>query len=373
MKIADVIAPLERLAPTPLQEDYDNSGLLVGQMDQDIEAALVCLDCTEAVIQEAIAKGAGLVVAHHPIILRGLKRFNQRNYAERTVELAIKHDVAIYACHTNLDKVHGGVNTKLADLLGLSESRILRPERGNLCKLSVFVPMSSAEEVRDALFQAGAGAIGNYAECSFSVQGQGTFLGAEGSDPFVGKVGKRHTEAEEHIAVVCQRWQLSKVVSAMKASHPYEEVAYDVFPMLNKDPYRGLGMIGKISAMEQNEFLSHLHSTLGLHTFNYSGNCNARIETVAVCGGSGFELLADAKANGAQVFITADIKYHQFFDAEEDLILVDIGHYESEWFTIELIAEILKADLPKFAVHLTRVNTNPVQHFPYGQDSSQDH
>ena len=364
MKVAEIIAPLEALAPSSLQEEYDNSGLIVGQKMDEVDAVLVCLDCTEAVVDEAIASGCALVIAHHPIVFRGLKRFNGKNYVERVVQKAIKNDIALYACHTNLDKVHGGVNSRICEKLGLSNCTILQPEKEQLCKVVVFCPTEYAKKVRSAMFKAGAGHIGNYDECSFSSEGLGTFRASEESDPFVGTKGERHAEKEERIEVICPQWKRTDVVEALKQAHPYEEVAFEVYSLLNQDQFHGIGMVGELEReMDTKTFLTQVKNGLELDCFRYAGSATDGIKRVAVCGGSGADLIQIARSRGAQAFVTSDIKYHQFFDAEDDLLLVDVGHYESERFTIDLIAEILRANFPKFAIRLTGVDTNPVEHF----------
>jgi len=364
MRISELIEPLENLAPLSLQEGYDNSGLIVGNNNDEISSVLICLDCTEAVVEEAIVGGHGLIIAHHPIVFKGLKKFNARTYIERVVQMAIKNDVALYATHTNLDKVHGGVNSKICEILGLGQCSILSPEKDDLCKVVVFCPTAEAEEIKNAMFAAGGGHIGKYDECSFLTEGNGTFRAGVGADPFVGNIGERHSENEMRVELICNRWKSNDVIRAMIAAHPYEEVAYDIYPLMNKDPFRGIGMVGELDTeMEVEAFLSLVKTKLELKGLRYSGEVNRLIHSVAVCGGSGSDLISIAKARGAQAFITSDIKYHQFFDAENDLLLIDVGHYESERFTKDLLAEILRSNFPKFAIHLTGVDTNPVQHY----------
>lgn len=364
MRISEFIEPLEKLAPLSLQEGYDNSGLIVGNNNDQISSILICLDCTEAVVEEAIAGGHGLIVAHHPIVFKGLKKFNGSTYVERVVQMAIKNDVALYAAHTNLDKVHGGVNSKICEILGLGQCSVLLPEKDDLCKIVVYCPTAKAEEMKNAMFAAGGGNIGNYDECSFSINGTGTFRAGEKADPFVGNIGERHSENEMRVELICNRWKSDEVTRAMIAAHPYEEVAYDVYPLMNADPFRGIGMVGELNEeMEVDAFLAHVKNKLELKGLRYSGAVSGPIQSVAVCGGSGSDLIQIAKARGAQAFITSDIKYHQFFDAEDDLLLIDVGHYESERFTKDLLAEILRSNFPKFAIHLTGVDTNPVQQY----------
>lgn len=364
MRISEIIEPLEKLAPLSLQEGYDNSGLIVGNDNDEISSVLICLDCTEAVVTEAIAGGHGLIIAHHPIIFKGLKRFNGSTYVQRVVQMAIKNNVALYAAHTNLDKVHGGVNSKICEILGVGGSSILLPEKDDLCKVVVFCPTDHVEDIKNAMFAAGGGHIGQYDECSFSSEGKGTFRSGVGANPFVGTVGERHDENEIRVEMICSRWRRNNIIQAMINAHPYEEVAYDINPLLNNDPFRGVGMVGDLDEeMEIGSFLSLVKTRLELKGLRHSGAVSGPIKRVAVCGGSGSDLIQVVKARGAHAFVTSDIKYHQFFDAEDDLLLIDVGHYESERFTKDLLAEILRSNFPKFAIHLTGVNTNPVEHY----------
>lgn len=364
MQIAEVLAHLEQIAPPSFQESYDNSGLLVGEKEWGVKGILVSLDCIETTIDEAIANECNLIVAHHPIVFSGLKRFNNANYVQRTVQKAIKHDIAIYAIHTNLDNVfYKGVNDQIAQRLGLTKTRILAPKEGNVIKLVTYVPVEDKERVLEALFAAGAGAIGNYSECSFSTSGEGTFKPGNGANPTKGVLGERHTEKEHKVEVVLQKHQISQVVSALKSSHSYEEVAYELYPTLNTNQDVGSGLIGELEQeMEPQAFLRYLKNKMDLEVIKYTAYTSG-IKKVALCGGSGQFLLRRAIAAKADVFITADFKYHQFFDAEEQLMICDIGHYESEKFTIDLLYDILTEKFSNFAVLKTRGVTNPIKYF----------
>jgi dinuclear metal center YbgI/SA1388 family protein len=363
MKLRDIVRALEQWAPPIYQESYDNSGLLVGDPEQDISQALVALDCVESVVDEAIARGADLIIAHHPIVFGGLKRFNGTDYVQRTVMKAIREGIAIYAIHTNLDNVHTGVNAHLGKLLGLTNLSILMPKRELLEKLVVFAPTEHAEAVRAAMFQAGAGDIGGYSECSFNVSGVGTFKGGAHTTPFVGNKGERHREEEERIEVVLPTHLIPQVVAAMVAAHPYEEVAYDRYALKNELQTVGSGMIGTLErAMDLYEFFDRLKKVLGAAVVKHTAHQNKKIQRVAVCGGSGFFLLGAAQRAGADLFVTSDVKYHQFFDAERT-VLADVGHWESEHRTVELITAYLKDKFPKFAVHFSQTNTNPVKYY----------
>lgn len=364
MKIKDVAASLEVAAPLSYQESYDNAGLLVGDSEAEVSGILVSLDCTEAVVQEAVRKNCNLIVSHHPIIFGGLKRLTGANYVERTVITAIQNNVALYAIHTNLDNVQWGVNQRIADRLGLIDRQILSPKSGHLRKLVVFCPVDHAEAVRGAMFSAGAGAIGDYSECSFNLTGEGTFKAAEGSNPFVGNIGERHTEKEVRIEVIFPSHLQRTILKAMVQSHPYEEVAHDIYSLVNGDQTVGAGMIGRLpKALSGTDFLAMLKEKMNTPIIRHTQLFDRAIRKVAVCGGSGSFLLSSAKRAGADVFITGDFKYHEFFDAEDEIVIADIGHYESEQFTIDLLVEYLREKFPTFAVHFTEVNTNPINYF----------
>ena len=363
MKIKKIINYLETIAPTSYQESYDNAGLIVGNPDMEATGAIICLDSIEAVIDEAIEKGCNLVIAHHPIVFSGLKRFNGRTYIERVVMKAIKNDIAIYASHTNLDNVKVGVNAKICEKIGLKNIQILSPKKGRLKKLYTFVPTAQSDKVRNALFEAGAGQIGNYDEASFNLVGAGTFRANEGANPHVGDIGKRHYEAEVKIEVIFEDYKERKIVSALKKNHPYEEVAYDVVTLDNDDNNVGSGMIGELeNPMTEKAFLLHLKNEMNTPVIRHTAFNNKKVKRVAVCGGAGSFLLNKAIGQKADVFVTGDYKYHQFFDADGKIIIADIGHYESEQFTIELFYEFLIKKFSNFAFYLTEVNTNPVKY-----------
>lgn len=364
MQIGDIIRFLETLAPPSLQESYDNAGLLTGSANWTCSGVLVSLDATEEVIMEAKQKGFNLVVAHHPIVFGGLKKITGKNYVERAVIASIKHDIAIYAIHTNLDNVMTGVNAKMAQRLGLVNSTILQPKSGLLKKLFTFVPVSHAEFVRAAIFHAGGGHIGNYSECSFNAAGKGTFKAADGTNPFVGEIGKRHEEDELKIEVIFPSWLEHSIIAAMIKAHPYEEVAYDVISLDNRLQTTGSGMMGELpKPMIPNDFLQLLKDQFNLSIIKHTVPPAKPIHKVALCGGAGSFLTKAALAAGADAYVTGDVKYHEFFDAENRLLLADIGHWESEQFTIDLLADHLQQKFPTFAVLKTTVKTNPVEYF----------
>ncbi len=361
MLLSDIIYTLEAWAPPMLQEDYDNSGLQVGDPQREVKAALIALDCTEDVVEEAVRRGCDLIIAHHPVIFRGLKSITGRNGVERTILAAIRNNVAIYAIHTNLDNVITGVNSEIASKLGLQDLEVLDPRPDQLRKLVVFVPNAHADTVRNALFAAGAGRIGNYDECSYGLEGQGTFRAGAGADPFVGEKGVRHTEGETRIETILHAPLERAVVQALLKAHPYEEVAYDIYPLANNFRGVGSGAIGRLAhPMAETDFLSMVKEAFNAPVVRHTALLGRQVERVAVCGGSGAFLIPKAKAAGAHAFVTADVKYHQFFDAEGQLLLADIGHFESEQFTMHLIQRHLSAFLPTFAAHLTESVTNPI-------------
>ncbi|MGI4020100.1 MAG: Nif3-like dinuclear metal center hexameric protein [Janthinobacterium lividum] len=363
MKLNEITTYLESLAPLAYQEDYDNSGLIVGSPDREIKLALISLDCTEAVVDEAIATNCQLIISHHPIVFKGLKKFNGKTYVERVVEKAIKNSIAIYAIHTNLDHVAAGVNKRIADKLGLQNCRILSPKKNLLKKLTTFVPLAQADVVREALFAAGAGHIGNYNEVSFTSSGTGTYKANENANPFLGEAGKRHQEQEIRIDVIYPQNLENQIVTALILAHPYEEVAYDLYPITNSYQEVGAGLIGELeSPQEELVFLQHVKIQMKAEVIRHTVFTGKKVKKVAICGGSGSFLLKDAIRAGADIFVTADFKYHEFFDAEEKLVIADIGHFETEQFTQELLAEIISKKFPNFAIRLTKINTNPVKY-----------
>lgn len=364
MKLSQLTTYLESLAPLAYQEEYDNAGLIVGNPDMEIHQALISLDCIEAVVDEAIATGCQLIISHHPIVFKGLKKFNGKTYVERVVEKAIKHNIALYAIHTNLDNIHTGVNARICQTLGLNNCRVLAPKQGLLKKLVTYVPNSHAEQVRNALFHAGAGNIGNYSECSFSSAGSGTFKGGDDSTPYVGEPGERHTESEVKIETIYPANLESKILMALVLAHPYEEVAYDLYNLTNQHQQVGSGMIGELDIpMDEEKFLFMVKDKLNAQVIRHTQLRRKTVKKVAVCGGAGGFLLKQAIAAGADFFVTADYKYHEFFDADGKIVIADVGHFESEQFTQQLLCEIIQKKFSNFAVRLTEINTNPVKYY----------
>ena len=363
MKIKEITDFLEGYAPLHYQESYDNSGLIVGDENTKVKGALITLDCTEDIIDEAIARNCNLVIAHHPIIFSGLKKLNGSNYIQRTVIKAIKNDIAIYAIHTNLDNVHNGVSAKIAEKLGLENCRVLAPKSDLLRQLVVYCPTKNTEELKTALFKNGAGTIGDYDQCSFTSVGMGTFSANENCNPFVGEIGEQHNENEDQIEVVYPKYKEKAILNAMKMAHPYEQIAHQIYVLENKHQLAGSGIVGELKkAVKTESFLQHIKTNMQTDCVRYSSIVKKEIKRVAICGGSGSFLLQNAKAVGADIFITADFKYHEFFDAENDIVIADIGHYESEQFTKDLIYDLLTKNFTKFAVRLSKVNTNPIKY-----------
>ena len=363
MTISAIIDLLESIAPPSLQEDYDNAGLITGNKSWACSGAIVSLDATEEVIQEAIDNKYNLVIAHHPIVFRGLKKINGKNYVERALILAIKNDIAIYAIHTNLDNVINGVNGMIADKLGLIYRSILAPKQNGLQKLTVYVPLSAQEAVQNALFTAGAGHIGQYSECSFLAEGTGTYKAGEGTNPFAGKKGERHHEKEVKIDVVLPSWRSQAIVQAMISAHPYEEVAYDLYNLANSNLQTGSGLMGELpEALDEKILLESIKKIFNVTMLRHTRLLDKPVKKIAVCGGAGSFLTGAAIGAGADLYLTADVKYHEFFDADSRLLLVDIGHYESEQYSIDLLFDILREKFPNFAVLKTGIDTNPVHY-----------
>lgn len=354
---------LEEIAPLSFQENYDNAGLITGSYDTLVTGILVTLDCTEAVVDEAIQNNDNLIIAHHPIVFRGLKKLNGSNYVERTVIKAIRNNIAIYAIHTNLDNVWHGVNMKIAEKIGLKKLRILAPRRESLLKLVTFIPKTSTEAVLSALHQAGAGQIGNYKNCSFRVEGTGTFMPTGEAQPAIGDHDKQESVTEDRVEVIFPAFRESQIMRALRDSHPYEEVAYYLNVISNENQEVGSGMVGELpEVMEPLEFLYSLKKSMDLRVIRHTAILEKPVKTVAVCGGAGSFLLTNAIRSGADVFVSADFKYHEFFDADGRIIIADIGHYESEVFTKELIKDVLIKKFPTFAINFSKSVTNPISY-----------
>ncbi|WP_299524754.1 Nif3-like dinuclear metal center hexameric protein [uncultured Lutibacter sp.] len=361
MKIKDITTCIEEIAPLNYAESFDNVGLLVGNYYTEVTGVLVTLDTLENVVDEAIEKHCNLIVSFHPIIFSGLKKLNGNNYVERVVLKAIKNDIAIYSMHTALDNSFQGVNAKICEILGLQNKKVLIPQKNTIKKLTTYVPNNNSEKVRTALFKAGAGSIGNYDHCSFNTEGYGTYKGNENSNPTIGEKGKLHTENETFISVIFEKHKENNILTALFNAHPYEEVAYDIVPLDNMNQEIGLGMIGELTEEKSElDFLNFLKVTMNAKGIRHSKLIGKPIKKVAVLGGSGSFAIQNAISAEADIYVTSDIKYHEFYKAEDKLIIADIGHYESEQFTKNLLVEILTKKFLNFAIILSNRNTNPI-------------
>lgn len=362
--IREIISYLETIAPLQYQESYDNSGLITGDPSWEVKGVVVCLDSTEEVVREAIQLGCNLIIAHHPIVFSGLKKLTGKDYVEKTVISAIKNDIAIYAIHTNLDNVLiNGVNSTIAEKLGLKNCKILLRKAETLMKLTCFAPADARDTVLEAMFAAGAGQIGNYRNCSFYSEGTGTFTPVGEANPFIGENGKAEIVQESRIEVIFPEYLMSNVMEAMRESHPYEEVAHYLHRLQNYDQNTGSGLIGTLEHPTAADFfLEVIKEKLHVEMIRYTKIVKPAFSTVAVCGGAGSFLLKHAIAQGADIFISADFKYHDFFDANNKITIADVGHYESEQHTINLLFDIINKKYSNFAVHLTKVVTNPVKY-----------
>jgi dinuclear metal center YbgI/SA1388 family protein len=364
MKLKVLTSYLDSVIPLSFQEDYDNAGLQVGEPQKEITSAIVCLDVTEAVISEAISSQCDLIVSHHPLIFKGIKSLTGKTYIERILSEAIRKDIAIYSAHTNLDMLANGVSRKMAEKTGLKEVTVLAPLEKTLIKLVTYIPESHFKDVRDAVFEAGAGVIGNYDNCGFSSSGTGSFRGNEKTNPFRGEIGKVHSEKEIRFETVLFSYLQDKVITALKNSHPYEEVAYDLYALENKNIEIGLGCVGLLDKpLSEDDFLKLISGIFGAKGIRYSKLTGKNISKVAFCGGSGASLLNRAINSGADVFVTADIKYHDFFRTENKILLVDAGHFETEKFSVEILKDLIIKKFPKFAVRFSETNTNPINYF----------
>ncbi|MBC5773458.1 Nif3-like dinuclear metal center hexameric protein [Pontibacter sp. KCTC 32443] len=362
-KIKDIVRVLEQYAPLPYQESYDNAGLQTGNPVDDVTGVLLCLDCTEAVLDEAIEKGCNMVVAHHPVIFKGIKTLTGKNYVERTIIKAIQQNIAIYASHTNLDSVHNGVNAKIAEKLELQNIKVLSKKPHTLMQLVFFVPVDDTEKVLKAVHEAGAGQIGEYSNCSFQVQGTGRFTPSENADPTIGEPGKPEQVQENRVEMVFPAYLQHKVMDALLKAHPYEEVAHYLTILENPNQEVGIGMVGELeNPLTEEQFLAYLKEKMKLQGLRYTSIGNKQIKKVALCGGAGSFLIKDAIRSGADAFVTGDVKYHEFFDAEGRLMIADIGHYESEVFTKEIFYDTISKNFPNFAVYLSEINTNPIRY-----------
>lgn len=363
MKLKDLCTYLDTSVPLSFQESYDNCGLQIGLPDTELTSALLSLDVTEAVLDEAIESGCNLIISHHPLIFSGIKKITGQSSTERIIFKALQNNISVYSAHTNLDVMPEGVSYKMAEKLNLKNIKILSPLSGRLLKLVTYIPAAHLEAVRNAVFEAGAGVTGNYDSCGFTTEGTGSFRGNEKSEPFAGEKGKLHNEKEIRFETVLFSHLKEKVIAALLASHPYEEVAYDIYSLENKNAGTGLGCVGEFEHLiGETEFLNLVSEIFGAEGLRYSQLTGKRLKKIALCGGAGSSLLKDAIAAGADVFVTSDIKYHNFFDAENKILLVDAGHYETEKFSTEVLKDLIIKKFPKFAVRFSETNTNPINY-----------
>lgn len=363
MKIKEVLQEIEKLAPLAYAEDFDNVGLLVGNKNAEVKGILIAHDALESVIEEAIEKKCNLIISYHPIIFKGLKSLTGKTYVERAVMKALKNDIAIYAIHTALDNSFEGMNAMICKKLNLKNRQVLMHQAKTIKKLVTYVPKKQADQVRQAIFDAGAGNIGNYDHCSFNIAGKGSFKGNENSNPTLGEKGKLHFEEEIQLNITFPKHRETAVISALKQAHPYEEVAYEIYQIENKNQHIGIGMIGeRENPISEKEFLQELKNTFNLSIIRHSKLLNKEIKKIAVLGGSGSFGISAAKSAQADIFITGDLKYHDFFQAENQIVLADIGHYETEQFTKELLHSYLIEKFRNFAIVLSEENTNPIQY-----------
>ncbi len=364
MKIQDITQCIEDMAPLTLQESYDNAGLQIGNRMNEASAALLCLDITEDIIDEAIAKGCNLIISHHPLIFKGLKSITGANYIERCILKACKADISIYSAHTNIDNAWNGVNFKIAEKIGLTNTKILVEQQNMLLKLVTFVPIDQAEAVRNAIFESGAGNIGNYDACSYNLLGYGTFRAGKGANPFCGEIDELHTEQETRIEVILPVFKKNAVIKALLSAHPYEEPAYDFYSLNNAYARAGSGIIGELAVpISESDFLNHIKEIFSIPCIKHSSFIGKKIKKVALCGGSGAFLLPEAIKQNADIFLTGEIKYHDFFGLDNRLLIAEIGHYESEQYTKEIFYDVITKKFPNFAIHFSDTNTNPVNYF----------
>ncbi len=362
-KIKDLINFIEEKFPPQVQESYDNSGFILGNKNAEIQGVLLTIDITENVVKEAITKNCNLIISHHPIIFRPLKKITGSNHIERTVIDAIKNDIAIYAAHTSLDNSYNGLNKYIGDKFGLKNQQIILPQNDLLFKLVTFAPIQYAETIRHALFEAGAGHIGNYDSCSYNLEGVGTFRAGEKTNPFVGKKHEIHTEAETRIETICTAINKRNVLKALLSAHPYEEPAYDLYPLANKQNMYGAGIIGELPAeIDEKTFLQELKEKLSIQTIRHSNLLNKKIKKVAICTGAGSFLINSAISQQADVFVSAEFKYNHFIDVQNQLLIVDAGHYETEVFIKNIFYELITKNFSNFAVEFSQDFENPVNY-----------
>lgn len=363
MVVSEVIKIIEDFAPPALAESFDNVGLMVGDKSMRVRGILLTLDVFEESVDEAVERGLNLIITHHPLIFSPLKSLTGKNYIERVIIRAIKQGVAIYSAHTNIDSVSGGVSFKLGEKLGLGNMRVLCPVKNNLLKLVIYSPVNYSNSIRKALADTDSGSIGAYDSCSFSSMGEGRFRALSGAKPFVGEINNLHTEREERIETIIQRHKLASTLAVLRRVHPYEEMAYDVLPLENIDPSVGLGVVGEFEEeMSLHDFLGGVKRILDIPAIKYSKPVKNMIKRVALCGGAGASFISDAIGSGADIYITGDLKYHDYFIPEGRITIADVGHFESEQFTLDIFYDVLIKKITNFTVCKTALNCNPINY-----------
>ncbi len=364
MIVKEVTDILEELAPLDYAESFDNVGLLVGNAQTEVTGILVTLDTLENVVDEAISKKCNLIISFHPIIFSGLKKLTGATYVERVVLKAVQHQITIYSMHTALDNSSKGVNAKICEVLGLERPKILIPQKSTIKKLTTYIPRDNANALKEELFKAGAGNIGNYSNCSFTVEGIGSYMPGAQTNPTKGRIGKTHFEEETQIHMTYPKANERSILKALFKHHPYEEVAYEISTLENTHQKIGMGMVGELAnAMDETQFLQLLKDKMKLSVIRHSRLLGKKIKRVAVLGGSGAFAISAARAANADIFVSSDIKYHEFYQAEDEMIIADIGHYETEQFTKDLLVEYLTKKIPNFAISLSESITNPIKYY----------
>lgn len=370
MTAADLTKYLEDWAPPGSAWERDNVGLQIGSGAEKIRNIMLCLELTEKVLKEALQKNCNFIFTHHPLIFSPIKKLDtEKDSQAKLIETVIKNNLIVYSAHTNLDFTKDGVSFELARVLKLKNVRFLQNEVDNQLKIVVYVPSDHLEEISSAIFEAGAGTIGEYNSCSFRINGTGTFKGSHKSNPAIGKKETLETVEEIRLEAIVDTWNLKKVLNAISKNHPYEEPAFDVIPLKNKNVNHGAGAIGELDAeMTEKVFLSHIAKCLRVKNFKYTDGRGKKIKKVAVCGGAGSEMLRTAISSGADAFITADIKYHTYHDAQDRILLVDAGHFETEIFSLNSVDKKIKKILDDELEDRIKVfhysgSTNPIKFY----------
>ena len=368
MNVGELIKQIEDWAPPGAAWEKDNVGLQVGSRGDKLKNILLCLELDEEVLKQAIKKKCNLIFTHHPLIFNPIKNLDfEKSKQARLIQHLIKQNISLYSAHTNLDFTRDGVSFELAKSLKLKNVTFLEHEEANQFKVVIFLPAVNVDELSEALFSVGGGVIGNYENCSFRIAGEGTFKGNEDSNPVIGKKGNTEKVEEVRLELIVDSWNLGRIVNAIKKHHPYEEPAYDIYPLKNKNTNFGAGAIGELDKeLSEKEFLNFVSKSLKIGKLKYCIGSGKKIKKVAVCGGSGSELLSRAINSGADAFITADIKYHAYHDAEGKILLIDAGHYETEIGSLNIVKKRIEKILSGkdyIKVFKFSGSTNPVKFY----------